>query len=53
MKRARKMPRRVFLAPAAEAEIRRTRMLAYLEKTREGFKSSIEEARKLSTDAWR
>lgn len=52
MKRARKLPRKVFFT-SLEAEIRRTRMLAYLEKTREGFKSSIEGARKLSKDAWR
>lgn len=46
MKRARKLPRKVFFT-SLKAEIRRARMRAYLEKTREDYQRNVGEALKL------
>ena len=46
MKLARKWPRRAFFSPI-EGALRRARMRAYLDKTREAFKRNVREAIKL------
>lgn len=51
MKRARKLPRKLFFT-SLEAEIRRARMRACLEKTREDYQRNVGKALKLSKGAF-